>query len=396
MRKYYLKVQKIIGADKDYNQHAVLVRDGVIAAVTPHCDETVPCIDLGNVSIAPGMIDLHIHGREGCDVMDASMTSMETISKSLAQYGVTGFLATTVTSSWPETLAAMDILGEAAQKTMPGAQVLGGYSEGLFFTKDHKGAHNEGYFLDLTKERVDALIDAAQGQLRVLALAPEINNAYEMIEYIRSCGVKVMVGHTGATYEQTVCALEAGACGGVHVFNGMRGIHHREPGCTGAVLVHDTNVEVIADGVHLHPAILQMICRLKQPEQVTLISDCINAGGLADGAYMLGKTEIAVEDGIARTRGGSLAGSTLTLDRAAHNLSRLAKIPFRNAVHMASLSPALFLGMEDKLGSIAVGKQADLAVFDEAGEVVATLVKGKLAYAKSSIGALKDIEPLAV
>ncbi|PKF56648.1 N-acetylglucosamine-6-phosphate deacetylase [Alteromonadales bacterium alter-6D02] len=377
---YALKAATIVGEDNNYTDHYLVIKAGVINAITASLDPAIPCIDLGETTLVPGLIDLHIHGRQGCDVMDATMTSMTTISNSLASHGVTGFLATTVTSSWQETLDAMNNIGQASQQTMSGAQVLGGYSEGLFFTNEHKGAHNEQYFLELTHQRIDDLINASNHHLKVLALAPEIANACEMIEYLNEKKIKVMLGHTDATYDETLDAINAGACGGVHVFNGMRGIHHREPGCTGAVLVHNTNVEVIADGIHLHPAILKMICQLKKQQQITLISDCSNAGGLGDGHYQLGKTAIEVKDGVARTQSGSLAGSTLTLEKAVFNLSNMAEIELRDAIHMASLSPAQFLGIDKTVGSIALGKQADLAILDPHGKVQATIIQGRCIY----------------
>lgn len=384
-KSFYIKAKTIIGETQTFDDHYILVKDGKIASIAPAASSRIPCVDMGDATLVPGLIDLHIHGREGCDVMDGKLSSLETISRSLAQHGVTGFLATTVTSAWDETLNAFDVIGQATKQPMPGAKILGGYSEGLFFTADHKGAHHEGYFLELTKERIDALISASHGKLKVIALAPEINNACEMIEYIKAQDVRVMLGHTNATYDETVAALKAGASGGVHVFNGMRGIHHREPGCTGAVLTEDTNVEVIADGVHLHPAILKMICKLKDTRQVTLISDCINAGGLDDGRYTLGKMEVAVTDGIARTDSGSLAGSTLTLERAVQNLSTLADINLRDAVHMASLSPAEFLGIADTTGSITTGKNADIVALNAAGGVEATFIDGELMFSAKGI-----------
>ncbi len=389
---FYIKAKTIVGHGQNFEHHCLLVDNGKIAAIVPQTNTLSPCFDFGETTIVPGLIDLHIHGREGCDVMDGKVSSLETISKSLASHGVTGFLATTVTSSWDETLNAMDTLGRATKLPMPGAKVLGGYSEGLFFTADHKGAHNDDYFLELTKERIDALFEASHGQLKVIALAPEIDNACEMVTYIKELGIRPMLGHTNATYEQTVNALNAGATGGVHVFNGMRGIHHREPGCTGAVLTEDTNIEVIADGVHLHPAILKMICKLKDPKQITLISDCINAGGLSDGRYKLGKMEVEVTGGIARTETGSLAGSTLTLERAVQNLSKLAGINFRDSVHMASLSPAGFLNIADYTGSLSIGKNADFAVLNKTGGVEATFIEGKLMFTSGNYTALTALK----
>ena len=378
--KVYIKAKNILGESETFVDHYLVMEGGKISAITPNIEDGVECLDYSNATLVPGLIDLHIHGREGCDVMDATHTALATISTSLAEHGVTGFLATTVTSTWDDTLAAMDAIGNATNTNMPGAKVLGGYSEGLFFTEDHKGAHDEQYFLALTKDRIDAMFKACHGQLKVLALAPEINNACEMIEYMNGVGIQSMLGHTNATYDETRAALTAGASGGVHVFNGMRGIHHREPGCTGAVLMEDTQVEVIADGVHLHPAILEMICALKTPDKVTLISDCIQAGGKPDGTYKLGQLDVHVKDGIAKTDSGSLAGSTLTLETAVQNLVKLAGVEFRDAIHMASLTPATFLGIEDQTGSIKLGKNADIAVLNENGQVDATFIDGDLIF----------------
>lgn len=278
-------------------------------------------------------------------------------------------------------MAALNTLGVARKQGLGGAEILGAYSEGLFFAHRHKGAHNEEYFLPLKTETLDALIAAADGSLKSLALAPELDHADEFIAYLKGKGVRVMLGHTDADYEQTLHALRAGACGGVHVFNGMRGIHHRDPGCTGAVLMHpEAMVEVIADGVHVHPTILQMIVRLKGPERTALVSDCINAGGLPDGRYRLGKLDVVVDHGISRTLTGSLAGSTLTLDQAVANMTRLAGIELRHAINMASLVPARFLALDERLGSIAAGKLASMAVLDEVLAVQATWVRGRLIY----------------
>ena len=382
-KPYYISAATIVGEDKNYTNSTLLIENGKIKAINDKINEDYRHLHFEDSTLVPGLIDLHIHGREGCDVMDGKMSSLNIISTSLAQHGVTCFLATTVTSSWSETLKAMDMLGQAAKIAMPGAAVLGGYSEGLFFTKDHKGAHDEQYFLDLNIERVDALIDAAHGELKVIALAPEVKNATKVIQHITDRGVKVMLGHTNATYDETVEAVKAGASGGVHVFNGMRGIHHRDPGCTGAVLTEDCSVEVIADGVHLHPAILKMICKLKPTNDITLISDCINAGGMMDGLYTLGKLQVEVASGIARTKSGSLAGSTLTLEKAIKNMVSMADVDFRDAVHMASLSPAKFLEIDGKKGSIKQSKDADLCIIGKDGEVEMTIISGKIVYNKN-------------
>lgn len=378
---YYLQAGKIYAEEQIIEQGILEIKQGKILAINPIIDPSVPLISLPDHHIIPGLIDLHIHGREGSDIMDGTIESINTISRSLAHHGVCGFLGTTATSDWQQTLQAFKNLGNAFEQQQPGAELLGAYNEGLFFTNEHKGAHNQDYFVELNRSNLDKIISAANGALKVVALAPERENSEAMISYLRQQGIRVMLGHTDANWQQTCSAIDAGACGGVHVFNGMRGIHHRDPGCAGAMLLDpDTLVEVIADGVHLHPAILDMIHRLKGHQNMALISDCINAGGLSDGQYRLGMMDVEVTDGIARTQSGSLAGSTLTLERAIHNLISLTDICPRDAIHMASLVPATFLGLDSTLGSITPGKQANLAVITHEFNVAATVINGHTVF----------------
>ncbi|WP_149982226.1 N-acetylglucosamine-6-phosphate deacetylase [Pseudoalteromonas rhizosphaerae] len=382
---FYVKADVIYCQKRVLKNHFMLVENGIISHFTQNPKAGVPIDDYGNAAIIPGLIDLHIHGREGCDVIDCKMSSIETISCSLAEHGVTGFLATTVTTDWQQTLNAMSVIGQAYTQQPSGAQLLGGYSEGLFFSEVHKGAHNQDYFLELSQSHLEAMINAAMGSLKVVALAPEKPGANALIEYLTAQGIRVMLGHCDANYEQTQSALEHGACGGVHVFNGMRGIHHRDPGCAGAVLMNDDAlVEVIADGVHLHPAILKLIYKLKGPQKIALISDCINAGGLNDGEYKLGKMDVVVQQGVARTASGSLAGSTLTLEQAVKNIHQLGSVELREAINMASIVPAQFLNIASQVGSLAEGKHANFAILNSDFSIQATYVKGQRCFFKSA------------
>jgi len=380
-KKYYLQASQVYTETGIKEDYYVLINDGQIIDICQNPKDKCPVIALGDLQLLPGLLDLHIHGREGADIMDATPQAIETISRSLAKHGVVGFLATTVTSTWENTLAAFKNIGHCYKYQPSGAQVLGAYNEGLFFTEDHKGAHDEQYFLPLSKDNIDSIISATQGALKVVALAPELSGSADIIRYLSAKGIKPMLGHTNANYQQTCDALHAGACGGVHVFNGMKGIHHRDPGCAGAVLLDkEAYVEVIADGVHLHHGILEMIYRMKGPKNMTLISDCIVAGGMADGSYRLGMLDVDVTNGIARTQSGSLAGSTLTLEKAVANMVQLADIPKLEAIHMASLVPAEFLGVSDSLGSIAINKRACFAIVDDNFTIQATIIDGELIY----------------
>ncbi|KZY45424.1 N-acetylglucosamine-6-phosphate deacetylase [Pseudoalteromonas shioyasakiensis] len=378
LNRYYLKAAKVVTADAVLLDHVVLVEQGKITAITTQIAPEVEVIDLGEHSLFPGFIDLHIHGREGCDIMDGTPESLETISRSLAKHGVTGFVGTTVTADWDVSIQAYKNMASAYQKGLAGAQLLGAYNEGLFFAEAHKGAHNESFFLELTKQRFDEIYAACEGCLSSFALAPELLKSPDMIRYITDKGVRVMLGHTDANFEQTTQALAHGACGGVHIFNGMRGIHHRDPGCTGALLMdNDAMVELIPDGIHLHPSIMNMVYRLKGADKIALITDCVSAGGLQDGRYRLGELPIVVEQGVARTESGSLAGSTLTMEVGVERFYNLTDASLVEATNMASLVPAEFLNKAEQIGSIAVGKQANFALLDKDFSVQATICAGK-------------------
>ncbi len=381
MSSFYLKASEIFTEEKIIHDTYLKVSDGLIASIGEQPGNDDEVMDLGDCKIVPGFIDLHIHGSGGFDVMDASHEALNTISKTIAANGVTGFLGTTVTSTWEATLAAFNNISECCKTGLDGAELLGGYSEGLFFSERFKGAHAAEYFLAPTRERLDAMIEAAGGNLKALAIAPELDGAIDAIRYLTDKGIKVMVGHTGATYEQSKAAFEAGAVGGVHIFNQMLGLHHRQPGTVGAVLQNcDVVAELIADGVHVDPVVMDLVYRLKGADKTALITDCMCAGGLSDGEYELGLLTVTVKDGVARTHTGALAGSTLTLNKAVANMIELVGVEPFDAIHMASLTPATLLGIDNTLGSIRVGKRANITCLTPSFEVKSTLINGQSVY----------------
>ncbi|MDP0562618.1 MAG: N-acetylglucosamine-6-phosphate deacetylase [Candidatus Endonucleobacter sp. (ex Gigantidas childressi)] len=381
MGGFYLKAKEIFTEGKIIANAFIEISNGLIVSIGDRPINSYSVVDLGGGKIVPGFIDIHIHGSGGCDVMDASYEALNTISLAIAANGVTGFLGTTVTSSWDATLCALKNINECFNIGLKGAELLGAYSEGLFFSDQFKGAHVSEYFLAPTQDRLDIMMDATGGKLKVLAIAPELEGAIDAIRYLTNKGIKVMLGHTGATYQQSKAAFDAGAVGGVHIFNQMRALHHREPGTVGAILQNrDAFAELIADGVHVDPVIMDLVYRLKGADKTALITDCICAANLGDGEYKLGLLTVTVKNGVARTHTGALAGSTLAMNKAVANMIKLVGICALDAVHMASLTPATLLGIDKEMGSIKENKRANLAVLDENYDVTMTFVDGNVVY----------------
>jgi N-acetylglucosamine-6-phosphate deacetylase len=318
---------------------------------------------------------------------------MERIAHYHAEHGITGFLAATSSIPWEKSLEAIRFLAGYCSKeperisrsaaggtTANGAQCLGVYSEGNFFSMEKRGAHNPRYLKNrLTGKDMDALVEAGGDALKVVALSPELPGAEEWIRFFAGRGIVVAAAHSNATYRETVQGIGHGITLATHTFNGMRGLSHQEPGILGAVL-DDSRVfcELIADGVHVAPVILSLVYKAKGPDRIILISDSVIAGGLPDGQYRKGMYTVIVKDGVIRLKNGRLAGSSLSLDRAVKNMVDLAGICLCHAVRAASLNPARVLGLDNKKGSIEAGKDADLIIFDENVQINKVFINGAL------------------
>lgn len=385
--RYLIKSEEIFLKDRIIKNGVIVVNNGIIEEVnTEDTAEDIEIIDLSNYKVLPGLIDTHIHGANGYDTMDASYNSLNEISKYLGTVGVTGFLATTVTAPWNKIHVAVKNIHESMNREVEGAEVLGAYIEGPFITGKHKGAHPSEHIREINTEDMRALIDNYPSCIKTVTVAPDKEGAIELIKYLKSQGINSSIGHTNATYDETIDAIKAGANIAVHVFNGMRGLHHREPGTVGAVLSDDRVMcELIADTIHVHPAVMKLVLRAKSTEKVCLITDCMMAGGLKDGEYMLGELKVSVRDGIARIANGSLAGSTLKLIDAIRNMKEHLDVSLIDAVNMASLVSAKIAGVDHIQGSIESGKKANFTVIDEDFNVVMTIVKGKIIYSSITI-----------
>ncbi|WED24946.1 N-acetylglucosamine-6-phosphate deacetylase [Vibrio sp. JC009] len=380
-RQYIRAGQALIGTELRQNVVLVVGADGLIEAVLPESQCSQPCQDFRGCTLLPGMIDTHVHGAVGFDVMDASHEGLEAMSWFFAAKGVTAFVATTVTAPVNKIKQVLLQVGKSKRKGLSGAALLGAYLEGPYFTPRHKGAHPEHLFRELDTRELDSWISYSDGSLLVVALAPEKVNAEKAIHHLSNCGVRVTLGHTDATAEQVQAAFSAGADGLVHCYNGMSGLHHRGPGVVGAGLCQpDSYIEMIADGHHVHPLAIDVAHRCCG-ERLMLITDAMRAAGMPDGEYMLGEYQVEVSGGIARTKAGGLAGSTLTLIDAVKNLSAWLDMPFEQAWLSASLTPANFLGIADRYGSLEVGKKASMVAVTDSKQIQNTWVDGNMVYA---------------
>lgn len=377
----YLRVKQLYIEDGVINDGYIAFNQRIVALGPYDQIKHGTPLDISHERLFPGLIDTHAHGAMGCDVMDAKHQSLDTLSKHYAGNGVTGFLATTMTDSPEKICRALQQIHKSKQIGLSGAELLGGYLEGPFFNALYKGAQPEQFFQSISKPLIDQYLAAGSGDITSIAIAPEQRDALTLIPYLKQQGLRVMLGHTNASYEQTIAALAAGADGVVHCFNGMRGLHHREPGTVGAALTcQHCYTELIADGHHVHPAVVNLTYHAKGAEYLNLITDSVPATGLQDGHHTLGNVPVSMIDGVVRTLEGSLAGSTLSLMDAVKNCQQWLDINLSTAIKMASLTPATMLGLDQEIGSIRVGKKANFSAVNTAFNVSKTWVDGRLVF----------------
>ncbi len=362
----------------------VLVEDGRIVELDARGEHSlasgVQVFDFPDAVLAPGMIDIHIHGGGGHDVMEDDLASLPAVEGLIAKHGVTSYFPTTVTAPLDRILAALDRLATAIESptlAAKRARPLGIHLEGPFISHARKGVHPPENLLTPSLKMFDRFWQAARGHIKMMTIAPELDGATEVIAEAVRRGVCVSVGHSDASCALARAAVDVGATHATHLFNAMRPLDHRDPGLIGQILTDlRQSADFIADGIHLDPAIVKLILETKGPDKAVLITDATAATGMPDGTYRLGSFEVEVRDGRC-THNGRLAGSVLTMDLAVRNVMRFGGCDLQSALRLATLNPAQVAGLTGR-GKLEAGAAADIVVLSADGEIQNTIIAGEV------------------
>lgn len=372
---------KILTPESEIEDGSLLTRGPFILAVGRSTEVPVPegacVVDCTDKIVVPGFIDLHVHGGGGFDFRDEE--ALAGAARYHASHGTTSLLPTLCPDTLPRLEKQLSLLGKRYPSTGKGPlpEILGLHLEGPFLNPRRRGVFDPGFFAAPQPGMVRSLFEASGGTLRLMTLAPEIPGGMEAVEEITEAGIIASLGHSDATYEQSLRAFSLGVRHTAHLWNAMRGFHHREPGCAMAALLHPgISVEVIVDGHHLHEMTLQLIRRLKGAERMVLVSDAVPLSGLDQGSVLLGGRRVTVREGRAVDEEGNLAGSLLTMGGALKKAVQWARIPLKYAVRMATLNPARLLGVSQHKGRFFTGGDADLVILSEFIEVEAVYIGG--------------------
>jgi N-acetylglucosamine-6-phosphate deacetylase len=386
-----LSANRLYTPQEEITAPLVFIEDGLISELSSRAQREVPAnateIDLTHdfpdAILAPGFLDIHMHGGAGLDVMRASAADLPHLNKFLTKHGVTGYFPTTVAAPLDQTCASLGRLADAidaAQRSHPNngeaqAQPLGIHLEGPFLSHKRRGVHPLENLVEPTLEIFDRLWQAARGQVRMMTIAPELPGALEVIAEAARRKVCVSIGHSDALVEAARAAVHAGARHATHTFNAMRPLDHRDPGILAEVLTdRQLTADIIADGIHVAPEVVQLFLQAKGKDGSVLITDATAATGMPDGIYQLGPIQVEVKNGRC-TMDGKLAGSVLTMDRAVRNITQFAGWSLQDAVRAATLNPARAVGLAQR-GVLAPGGEANIVLMSSAGDVLKTMVRG--------------------
>lgn len=338
-------------------------------------------IDGENKLLIPGLIDIHMHGGMGIDIMDCTCDKINKLSEKMLRFGITRFLATTVTTDKDNMQKVLANIKAAmlSQRYSQAkfAKLEGIHLEGPFINEKYKGCHEEKYIQNFDSKLIEDYFDI----IKIITLAPEKQNNLRLIKELADKHQFILsMGHTGGNYDELVAAISSGITHATHLFNAMSSLHHRSPGAVGASLVSDITTEVIADNIHIHPDLYKLVYKCKGPDKIILITDGISAAGMEPGKYQLGNQEIFVDKGRATLNDGTLAGSILTLNKAIKNFYEYSGASLNEVVNMATLNPAKILNIHHITGSIEEGKSADLVLVDQNFNVLKTIIAGEILF----------------
>lgn len=375
-----LAAKQLITANTIIDQPLITVDgDNIIAISSREVSESMGLThEFKDAILAAGLLDIHMHGAIGHDVMEGTPEALAAISKFLARHGVTEYLATTVTASVDLTLRALDGIARHIEKK-PGngeAKILGIHIEGPFVSHAKRGMHPEQFILPPSVDLLNKFWAASRGHIKLMTIAPEVPGALETIARATALGIRSSIGHSNANMAEALRGIEAGAASATHTYNAMRALDHRQPGILGVVLDRDDlYADLISDGIHVAPEMVRLWFKAKGPERAILITDSLEATGMPNGEYKLGETIVHVKDGRCTTDRGVLAGSVLTLDEAVARMREFTGADLPSAVRLASRNPARMLGLPDDL---TVGAAANFNVYDAAGNRSQTMLRGRM------------------
>lgn len=375
---------RLLGGEKSFPEAVIEVRKGRIADVRSRKAGEEPGpqdVDAREHIVTPGLVDTHVHGGFGFDQMDGKEATIRRHAALLPSRGVTAFLVTPLTAPWTSIAATVRAASVVREHPSEGAQVLGCHLEGPFLSPHYKGAQNPDHLRVPSFAEMESALGDLMGEVKVMTLAPELPGALEACRRLVEFGIRVSVGHSGASYDQVSAAIQAGASRATHCYNAMRGLHHREPGVVGAALTRPELVaELIWDNIHVHPAACRLLCEAKASHRVIAVSDGTTGVGMPDGyQFDLWGLPATVSSGAARLSDGTLAGSTIALDDALRNAAH--EVGLERAVNLCCTAPAMSLGLEKEMGVLAPGRRADFVLLKPDLSVQATYVAGLRAFA---------------
>jgi N-acetylglucosamine-6-phosphate deacetylase len=394
-KKNLIKINhgQVITPDRIIPNGTVLVQDGKITVVADH-DVDLPganILDAGGRFISPGFIDIHVHGGGGHDFMDNTVEAFLEIAKLHARFGTTAMYPTTLTGSTEDIVKTLETYEQAVPLNDSGAQLMGVHLEGPYFAMNQRGAQDPRYIRDPDPEEYEYIVSRSHSIKRWSA-APELKGAIPFAKYLKSKGILVSLAHTDAIYEEVIEGFEHGYTLATHMYSGMSGVTRRNAyryaGVIESVfLIDDMDVEVIADGVHLPAPLLKLIFKIKGPNRIALITDAMRAAGMPSGESVIGNIhmglKVIVEDGVSKLPDRtSFAGSVATADRLVRTMIHMAGVSLTDAIRMITLTPARIMNISDRKGSLTMGKDADIVIFDENISIHTTMVKGKMIHQK--------------